>query len=431
MRLLGNMKIQDGELYIGESRVTDLATEYKTPLFIIDRDHFVETCRTFMKNFVGKRLKTRVLYASKAMINVYTARLIEREGLCIDVVSGGELYTVLKAGFPPERIYFHGNNKSVEELQFAIDAGVGTIVIDHRQEFHRLAELLDSHERVQDVLLRVNPGIEAHTHEYIQTTKNDSKFGESIYDPEIFSVIRTIGSHPKVHLKGLHCHIGSQVFEKDTFFNSAKAMMDFTKEAQDKTGLSFTEMNLGGGFGVYYTKEDKPFDLAPYLNELIEYIEAYDEEIGLGLQAVDIEPGRSLINNSGSTLYTVGGTKDTVAGRRYVYVDGGMTDNPRPALYQAKYEAILANKADEEATETYTIAGKCCESGDVLIKDIELPKAEIGDLLLIASTGAYTFSMASNYNRMTRPAMVFVGHEGNTLAVRRQTYEDLIANDVI
>lgn len=431
MRLLGNMNHKEGELYIGETSVKSLAAEYGTPLYIIDRDDFLQKCRTFRDSFQGDRIQTRILYASKAMLNVYTAQLIKNEGLSIDVVSGGELYTVLKAGFPPKKIFFHGNNKLDEELKYALEAGVGTIVVDNRQEFERLSRLMKERDKIQDILLRVNPGIEAHTHDYIATSKTDSKFGESTYDPEIFEIIKTMGSDPKIHLKGLHCHIGSQIFEIDTFLKTAKAMMDFTKEATEKTGLTFTELNLGGGFGVYYTEEDKPFDVAPYLKKLIAYIEAYDEEIGLGLERVDIEPGRSLINESGSTLYTVGGTKETIAGRAYIFIDGGMTDNPRPALYQAKYEAILANKADLPPEKLYTIAGKCCESGDVLIRDIMMPVAEIGDLLLISSTGAYTFSMASQYNRNPRPAMVFVGKEGNTLAVRRQTYEDLIAGDVI
>ncbi|WP_099203251.1 diaminopimelate decarboxylase [Miniphocaeibacter massiliensis] len=430
MKLLGNMNLKNSELYIGDTSCSELAKKFDTPLFIIDEDDFREKIKSYKNSFKSKKIDSRVLYASKSMLNVYTAKIIAEEGLYIDVVSGGELYTVLKAKFPSERIYFHGNNKLYKELKFALDNNIGTIVIDNVQEIERIINILSGTDNKQKVLLRVNPGIDAHTHEYIKTTKLDSKFGESIFDENIFNIVNSIVENENLIFAGFHCHIGSQIFEKESFFKEAETMVEFMKTVEDKLDIKIPELNLGGGFGVYYTKEDNPFELGKFLNEYIEKIENYIDYYGVNLQTVDIEPGRSLICNSGSTLYTVGGVKETFGGKDYIFVDGGMTDNPRPALYQAKYEAILVNKANKKADNVYTIAGKCCESGDILIKDYKLPKAEIGDLLLIPSTGAYTYSMSSNYNRIERPAMVFVSREGEKLAVRRQTYEDLIREDV-
>ena len=429
MKLLGNMNIVDGELHIGKHSCKDLAEEFGTPLFIIDELDFRNRAKTYREVFASEKLETRVLYASKAMLNVHTAKVVDEEDLFIDVVSGGELYTVLAANFPPEKIYFHGNNKLKREMEMAVDSGVGTIVIDNAAEVELLREVLWKRERVQSVLLRVNPGIDASTHEYIKTTKLDSKFGESIFDENIYELVKAIAEDESFDFKGFHCHIGSQIFEAESFFKEAETMLEFTKTVEDKTGIKMVEVNLGGGFGVYYTEGDSPFELSEFLGNYIQFIEKTIDRLGLSIETVDIEPGRSLINNSGSTLYTIGGVKETFGGVNYIFIDGGMTDNMRPALYQAKYEAIVANKASDEETVTYTIAGKCCESGDILIKDIPLAEAKRDDLLLIPSTGAYTYSMSSNYNRIERPAMVYVGDEAK-LVVRRQTYEDLIREDV-
>ena len=430
MKLLGNMNIKADELHIGDFSTSYLAEKFGTPLFIIDEEDFRNKARNYRDSFRSKTLETRVLYASKAMLNIYTAKLIHEENLYIDVVSGGELFTVLKANFLPEKIYFHGNNKLEKELLMAIENGVGTIVIDNVDEIKRLSKLLKTNNVKQNVLLRVNPGIDAHTHEYIKTTKMDSKFGESIFDENIYDIVKAMVDDENMVFKGFHCHIGSQIFEKESFFDEAETMLKFTKEVEEKLDIEIPEINLGGGFGVYYTEEDSPFELTAFLKEFIEEIERLIKELKLNIKTVDIEPGRSLISNSGSTLYTIGGVKETYGGKDYIFIDGGMTDNPRPALYQAKYEAIIANRAGETEKSLYSIAGKCCESGDVLIEDFLLPKPEIGDLLLISSTGAYNYSMSSNYNRIERPAMVFVNKNEVKLAVRRQTYEDLIREDV-
>ena len=430
MKLLGNMNIKNNELHINQKSCSDLAKEFGTPLFIIDEVDFRDKIRLYRNNFKSDKFESRVIYASKAMLNIYTARIVKDEDIFIDVVSGGELYTVLKAEFPAERIYFHGNNKLKKELELAVDNNVGTIVLDNEDEVGRLSKVLKQKNRKQKVLLRVNPGIDAHTHEYIKTTKLDSKFGESIFDDNIFSIIEKIIKDENLSFEGFHCHIGSQIFEKESFKKEAETMLEFADKVQRKLSYKINELNLGGGFGVYYTEEDNPFDVSEFLKELSENLERYKKKYDLSIKRFSIEPGRSLISNSGSTLYTIGGVKETFGGKDYIFVDGGMTDNPRPALYQAKYESIITNKANDEATNIYTIAGKCCESGDILITDYKLPKAEEDDLLLISSTGAYTYSMSSNYNRVEKPAMVFVTEDSAKLAVRRQSYEDLIREDV-
>lgn len=406
-----------------------LRNKYKTPLYIVDEKDFLCRCNEFIQNFKSEKLSTEILYASKALLNIYMAKLIKKMKMSIDVVSGGELYTVLKAGFPRDKIYFHGNNKSIEELNYALEERIGYIIVDNYQEFLNIKHLLKNRSIIQKVLLRVNPGIEAHTHEYIKTTKDDSKFGESIFDENTIKLIQEMNSFDKLDFKGFHAHIGSQVFDENSFLKEASILMDFIRLVKEKLNIEIPELNLGGGFGIYYTKEDKPFNLPIFLQKYIKFIEEYNDNNNIGLRKIMIEPGRSLIANSGSTLYTIGSIKKTFGKRNYIFIDGGMTDNIRPALYKAKYEACIANKMNEKATELYTIAGKCCESSDILIEDILLPKAQQGDLLLVSSTGAYNYSMSSNYNRIEKPAMVFLSDK-DRLAVKRQTFEDIIRDDV-
>lgn len=431
MKLFGSMKISDNMVEVGGLKVDQLAEIYGTPLYIIDEEQFKNTIADFKYNFISNELETNVIYASKALLNMYVAKIIDESGLSLDVVSGGELFTALEAGFPGERIYFHGNNKLEKELRMAIESNVGTIVIDNELEVEILSELLQGYKKTQNVLLRVNPGIDAHTHEYIKTSKNDSKFGVSIFDDETIRLIKRIHEDDYLSFKGLHCHIGSQIFQEDSFLKGSETMLDYIDNIEKNENIPIEELNLGGGFGVYYTEEDHPFSIGKFLHRLVEFIEKYSKDKGLHLKKIDIEPGRSLINNSGSTLYTVGGVKKTYGGKNYIFIDGGMTDNIRPALYQAEYEGIIANKAEMPNEIKYTIAGKCCESGDLLIKDIDLPKCERGDLFLINSTGAYNYSMSSNYNRIEKPAMIFVMNGQSKLAVRREEYKDLISNDVI
>ena len=390
----------------------------------------VNQCRTFINNFKSSKFNTEILYASKAFSCLEVLRIASREGLGVDVVSLGEIHTAYKAGYDMKRAYFHGNNKTREELQYALEVGVGTIVIDNDYEYEMINEIVRESGNTVDVLLRINTGIDAHTHEYIKTAKDDSKFGYSVYDESIYDLITDINKQSNLNFVGFHSHIGSQIFEKTSFFEAVKVVMEFTRRVQERLGLTISVLNLGGGFGVYYTQEDSPFELAEFLREYIEVVECESDNFGLDLTKVVIEPGRSLTCNAGSTLYSVGGVKKTFAGREYVFVDGGMADNPRYALYKAKYEAMLANKMNEEADTTYTVAGKCCESGDMLVMDAKLPKAEQGDLLLVSSTGAYNYSMSSNYNRLPKLPVVFVKDGTSRLVVKGETLEDLIRQDI-
>ena len=430
MRLFDGMTVENGELNISGVGVSELKAQYGTPLYVYDENMLVNQCRTFINNFKSSKFNTEVLYASKAFSCLEVLRIASREGLGVDVVSLGEIHTAYKAGYDMKRAYFHGNNKTREELQYALEVGVGTIVIDNDYEYEMINEIVRESGNTVDVLLRINTGIDAHTHEYIKTAKDDSKFGYSVYDETIYDLIADINNQSNLNFVGFHSHIGSQIFEKTSFFEAVKVVMEFTKKVQERLGLTISVLNLGGGFGVYYTEEDRPFELAEFLREYIEVVERESDNFGLDLTKVVIEPGRSLTCNAGSTLYSVGGVKKTFAGREYVFVDGGMADNPRYALYKAKYEAMLANKMSEEADTTYTVAGKCCESGDMLVMDANLPKAEQGDLLLVSSTGAYNYSMSSNYNRLPKLPVVFVKDGSSRLVVKGETLEDLIRQDI-
>ena len=430
MKLFDGMMVENGELNISGVGVSELKSQYGTPLYVYDENMLVNQCRTFINNFRSSKFNTEVLYASKAFSCLEVLRIASREGLGVDVVSLGEIHTAYKAGYDMSRAYFHGNNKTREELQYALEVGVGTIVIDNDYEYEMINEIVRESGNTVDVLLRINTGIDAHTHEYIKTAKDDSKFGYSVYDETIYDLIADINNQSNLNFVGFHSHIGSQIFEKTSFFEAVKVVMEFTKKVQERLGLTISVLNLGGGFGVYYTEEDRPFELAEFLREYIEVVERESDNFGLDLAKVVIEPGRSLICNAGSTLYSVGGVKKTFAGREYVFVDGGMADNPRYALYKAKYEAMLANKMNEEADTTYTVAGKCCESGDMLVMDANLPKVEQGDLLLVSSTGAYNYSMSSNYNRLPKLPVVFVKDGTSRLVVKGETLEDLIRQDI-
>lgn len=430
MRLFDGMTVENGELNISGVGVSELKSQYGTPLYVYDENMLVNQCRTFINNFRSSKFNTEVLYASKAFSCLEVLRIASREGLGVDVVSLGEIHTAYKAGYDMSRAYFHGNNKTREELQYALEVGVGTIVIDNDYEYEMINEIVRESGNTVDVLLRINTGIDAHTHEYIKTAKDDSKFGYSVYDETIYDLIADINNQSNLNFVGFHSHIGSQIFEKTSFFEAVKVVMEFTKKVQEILGLTISVLNLGGGFGVYYTEEDRPFELAEFLREYIEVVERESDNFGLDLTKVVIEPGRSLTCNAGSTLYSIGGVKKTFAGREYVFVDGGMADNPRYALYKAKYEAMLANKMNEEADTTYTVAGKCCESGDMLVMDANLPKAEQGDLLLVSSTGAYNYSMSSNYNRLPKLPVVFVKDGTSRLVVKGETLEDLIRQDI-
>lgn len=424
MKFFDNMSINNHILCLNDQSITTLAKTYGTPLYVLDGDEIKKQCTQLKQFFKHPVLETEILYASKAFSSKAIYELIESMDMAIDVVSGGELYTAHKSGFPMNKVYFHGNNKSFDEIQMALEKNVHRIVVDNLMEL----EYLESLKTPVDLLIRINPGIEAHTHEYIQTAHSDSKFGIAFESEDLKTAIELCLNSSTLSLKGFHCHIGSQIHEAVSFEKTMDVMLDQIKLLTFKYDLQITELNLGGGFGVYY-HNDQPITDYGFLTDLLHRCYHYITRHNLGIKKVMIEPGRLLIANSGITLYTVGFKKTTLSGKHYLFVNGGMTDNIRPALYNAKYEACIGNKADYDPHTTYTIAGKCCESGDILIKDIPLPHTEPGDYLVVASTGAYHYSMASHYNRLPKPAVVMIENKQTRLIIERETYEDLIRFD--
>ncbi|MDE7453492.1 MAG: diaminopimelate decarboxylase [Clostridia bacterium] len=425
----------DGHLTIGGADAVDLVKQFGTPLYVFDEAHIRNMMRVY-KNTIDSEYNGngQVLYASKAFSCMAVYAIARQENIGVDVVSGGELYTALKAGFDPQKIYMHGNNKLLSELELAVDSKVGYIVVDSFREADILDELASRRNIKQNVLIRVNPGVEAHTHAFVQTARTDSKFGFSISDGAAEEISLHILSKKNLCLKGYHCHIGSQIFEKQSFALAADKVMDFMAEMKIKLSFTAEVLNIGGGFGIWYNEEDpklKYADYAEYLKVLIQAVKNKAKEHAIKEPYLVIEPGRSIVGEAGITLYTVGAIKEIQGIKKYVAVDGGMFDNPRYALYQSKYSVLLANRADEKCTEKVTIAGKCCESGDLIAVDAALPKAESGDILAVLSTGAYNYSMASNYNRNLIPAAVLVKEGKSEYIVKPQTYDDIIRNDAV
>ncbi|MBT2642117.1 diaminopimelate decarboxylase [Bacillus sp. ISL-41] len=431
MEFHGTAKVNRlGHLEIGGVDTIQLAEKYGTPLYVYDVALIRERARAFKKTFENAGITAQVAYASKAFSTVAMVQLAAEEDLSLDVVSGGELYTALAAGFPTEKIHFHGNNKSRDELIMAIEHNIGCIVVDNFYELDMLKDICKEKTAVIKVLLRVTPGIEAHTHDYILTGQEDSKFGFDLQNGQAEAALKLCLDNKNFEVLGLHCHIGSQIFETTGFILAAQKI--FEKLNQWKTDLSFESkvLNLGGGFGIRYTDEDDPIPAAQYVEEIIAEVKKQASHYSMNMPEIWIEPGRSLVGDAGTTLYRVGSRKDVPNIRQYVAVDGGMSDNIRPALYQAKYEAVLANRVMDKPEETVSIAGKCCESGDMLIWDLPLPKAGDRDLLAVFCTGAYGYSMANNYNRLPRPAVVFLEDSKDTLVVRRETFEDMVKLDL-
>ncbi|MHB8075088.1 diaminopimelate decarboxylase [Desulfosporosinus fructosivorans] len=432
MRLHGTQLVNEqGHLEIGGCDTVQLVNEFGTPLYIMDEAHIRGICRQYYSSFVEDMENAEVIYASKAFSTLAMCRIIAEEGLGLDVVSGGELYTALQANFPTARIYFHGNNKSREELAMALNAGVGRIVVDNFHEMSILNEIATDLNQQVDILLRVTPGIEAHTHEYIQTGQIDSKFGFTLPDGTADRALDLALSYSHLVVKGIHAHIGSQIFELDSFRHEVQIMINYLADIHERTGCLLQELNLGGGFGIYYASGDDPAQITDYAKTVQSSLEDACRARKFPRPKVIVEPGRSIVGTAGITLYTVGSIKEIPEVRKYVAVDGGMADNPRPALYQARYEAVLANRANEETVESVSITGKCCESGDMLIWDIDLPKAISGDILAVSCTGAYNYSMSSNYNRLTRPGVVLVKDGHADVIVKRETHSDLLRNDVL
>lgn len=433
MKLFGTSKInENGNLEIGGVDTLQLAKEYKTPLYVMDQE-LIETTIDKMKDaFQSQRFDTQIAYAGKAFLTMGMIKLVDSKGLDLDVVSGGEMYTAYKAGFPMNRVHLHGNNKTVEELEMAVDFGIKEIVIDNEDEIEKLEKICREKSKKQAVLVRIDPGIEAHTHHYIKTSGLTSKFGISLFQDNLFDIIKKLNDSEWIEFKGFHTHIGSQIFQSAFFIFALDEIFKYLDKLKKELGIIVHTVNMGGGFGVYYAKGDDPKPIEEVLSEIITYTEAMEIKYQIGFKELCIEPGRSIVGNAGTTLYEVGGIKETVGGKTYVFIDGGMSDNIRTALYEAEYEAGVVNKLEDNDVREITLAGKLCESGDIIIEKGQLPKStEIGDIVAVTTTGAYCYTMSSNYNRMAKPAVVFVKDGKTKVAVKRESFEDLIRNDEI
>ncbi len=417
----------EGHLSIGGCDLVRLAEEYGTPLVVYDEGALRGMARAYREAFAALAPDVDVIYASKAYFGQAMLRLAREEGLCVDVASGGELFAALRAGFDPERIYMHGNNKDAREVGEALEAGVGTIIIDNLDEVALLELEASARGLRQRVLIRVTPGVKPSTHSYIATGQLDSKFGFSIEGGPAAEAVAAVRAAPSLDLAGLHCHIGSQLFDLSSFPAAAAIVADFVVSVG---GDDLTVMDMGGGLGIAYTREDRPAAVEDYAEAVVEAVRGEWGRIGLPMPRVLVEPGRSIVGRAGVTLYRVGSTKVIPGVRTYAAVDGGMSDLLRPMLYGAVYEPLLANRADAEPTRTLRLVGKHCESGDVLVDEASLPPVGPGDLVCLPATGAYGVSMASNYNGVTRPAVVFVDDGQARLVTRRETYDDLIARDL-
>ena len=417
-------------LALGGCDVTELAAEYGTPLYVFDEDTLRGMCRAFVEEFGSHYPDTRVLYASKAFVLPAIASLVREEGLGLDVVSGGELAVAQAVEFPAKDIYFHGNNKTPDELQFALEYGLGRIVVDSFHELALLDRLARNRNTVQEILVRVSPGVDPHTHVHTTTGTLDSKFGFSIETGDAERAVRQALDASNLSLVGLHFHLGSPIFELEPYSIAIDAALTFAAQFVSD-GLELREFSPGGGFAIGYLRSQLPPPVSAYAEVITSATKDRCASLGLGEPTLLIEPGRSIVGRAGVALYTVGAVKDIPRVRKYVSLDGGMGDNIRPALYDASYEAVVANRMSDPAVETVTLAGKFCESGDVLIRDIALPELAAGDLVAIPASGAYAPSMASNYNLNPRPAVVMVKEGEATLIRRRETYQDMMASDVI
>ncbi len=432
--ICNNLSINEkGHLCIGGQDTVELAEKYGTPLYLFDEDRIRERCRTYrtaLQEAFGER--ANALYASKAASFRGMYRIMKEEGMGVDVVSSGEIYTALSVDFPMEMAYFHSNNKTDADIAYAMDNGVGYFVVDNREELDAIERLATQRRLIQKVLLRLTPGIDPHTYEAVSTGKVDSKFGSAIETGQAEEMTRYALGLAHVDLVGFHCHVGSQVFDSDVFLRAAAIMLDFAAKMKEKYGYIMRELDLGGGYGVRYLEEHPTIDIADNIRQVGQAVRAQCEALGLVLPAVRMEPGRSIVADAALTLYTAGTVKRIPGYKNYVSVDGGMTDNPRFALYKSPYTVLLANRADDKG-ETFrcSVVGRCCESGDILQENVELPAdVKRGDLVAVLTTGAYNYSMASNYNRIPRPPIVLLSNGESRVAVRRESFEDLCRNDL-
>ena len=421
---------EGGHLSLAGCDAEDLAGEFGTPLYVFDEATLRGMCREFVTEFAARYANTKVLYASKAYVNPALARLVTEEGLGLDVVSGGELAVAAAAGVPMSDIYFHGNNKSVEELEMAVDAGIGRVVVDSFYELGLLETIAEGRGKTQDIMLRLSPGIDPHTHAKTTTGILDSKFGFSIETGDAETAIRQALAARSLDLVGIHFHLGSPIFELEPYSIAVDTVLTFLAPFRSE-GLNLREFSPGGGFAIGYVREQGPPPISSYAEVITTALKTRAADLEFGEPMLTIEPGRSIVGRAGVALYRVGGIKDIPTVRKYVSLDGGMGDNIRPALYDSRYEAVIANRMDAEPEEQVTLAGKYCESGDILVKDITMPRLETGDLVAIPASGAYAPSMASNYNLNPRPAVVLVQDGQARLIRRRETYDDMMALDVV
>lgn len=418
-----------GHLSIGGLDCIELAGEYGTPVYILDENEIRRNCRLYKSAMAEHFGDSATLYASKALSFRHIYRIAAEEGMCVDVVSPGELYTAVSAGFPAEKIFFHGNNKTDADLELALNYGVGCIVADNYEELDALDSICQKTGKKQKIYLRVTPGIDPHTHRKIITGSVDSKFGTPISTGQAIEIVKHALTKKNLDLEGLHCHVGSQIFDVSPFCDAADIMMRFIAEIKDETGYAIRALNLGGGFGVRYVSEDPAVDYRAMIKTIAAHIESLSGELGVPKPFVNLEPGRSIVAAAGITLYTVGTVREIPGFRNYVSVDGGMTDNPRYTLYGSQYTALIANRAAEDADYACTIAGRCCESGDLLAENISIQSCARGDILAVLVTGAYNYSMSSNYNRVPRPPVVMIRDGYSYVAVRRESYDDIIRLD--
>lgn len=421
---------EKGRLTFAGYDTVDLAEKYGTPLYLMDEDKIREHVRAY-KTAMAKYFPAGSMpeFASKAFSCKQIYRIMAEEGIDIDVVSPGEIYTAAAAGFPMENSFFHGNNKTDSDIRFAIENKVGCFVVDNEDELFALNRIAGEMGINQNILLRVTPGIDPHTHKKISTGSVESKFGTAIETGQAMEITKTALELQNVKLCGFHCHVGSQIFESQPFTDASEIMLEFIADVRDTLGYTAETLNLGGGLGVRYTEADPEIDYGEKIKEVAEILNSQCEKLGLPVPKILMEPGRSLVADAGMTLYTVGSVKEIKGYKNYVSIDGGMTDNPRYTLYESPYTVILADRANDEKDYTATVAGRCCESGDLIQEDVKMPKPRRGEILAVPTTGAYNYSMASNYNRVGRPPVVMLNSERDYVAVKRETLKDLCALD--
>ena len=420
---------EKGNLEISGCDAVELAKKYGTPIYVMDEVTLRKIAREYKDAFSSYK-KVNMMYASKALMTSQIAKILHEEGFGFDVVSGGEIFTIHNAKVDMNYATFNGNNKTYDEIELALNLNVGRISVDNFYEIKLLDEIAKKKNKIQKILLRITPGIECHTHEYIQTGHLDSKFGFDL--TQIDEAVNLIKNECKnLEIKGLHAHIGSQIFETQVYYDEIGVLIKELKRINEVHNLNLDEMNIGGGLGITYTNEDCPPSVYELADVILKSIKENCAKYNFDEPVLYIEPGRSIVGTSGVTLYTIGSYKQVPKGRKYIAVDGGMADNPRPSMYGAKYVAEIANKKENENFEKVTVAGRFCESGDILIKDIELNSPETGDILCVYNTGAYGYSMSSNYNRVLKPAMVLVNNSQSDIIIKRETYEQLVQNDVL